>query len=66
MAHIWDLQKGDKGDQGKGWCRGTLRQGYMMKKSEWDFPLTRYENTKSERHARLEAEFEKVKQIRNN
>jgi hypothetical protein len=65
MAYIWDLQT-PEGDPGKGWCRGTLRQGYMMKKTEWDFPLTKYASTKDQRHDRLDKEFDEVKRIRNN
>jgi hypothetical protein len=46
MAYIWDMQKHTSNDQR---CRGTLYQGYMMRKDyKWDFPLNDYCDTSNQ------------------
>jgi len=37
----------------------------MMKRVEWDFPLSRHESKRHERNLKIEEEFAKVKKIRN-
>lgn len=39
----------------------------MMKPNYiWDFPLTRYDESKEDRRAKIDDEFEEVKRIRKN
>lgn len=57
MAYIWDFKDPDPTDLAKGWCRGKLIQGYMMKRVEWDFPLSVHESKRHERDAKIEEEF---------
>ena len=46
MAHIWDMEKPPSGLKEP---RGTLYQGYMMKKDyKWDFPLNLYDDTENQ------------------
>jgi len=54
MAYIWGLERSEKGGDSYV-CRGKLLQGYMMKPNYyWDFPLSRYDDSKELRKAKIE------------
>ena len=53
MAYIWGLEETEKGASYT--CRGKLLQGYMMKPNYyWDFPLSKYDESKESRKNKVE------------